>query len=142
MARTYLTTEFGVIKDLPEATINYSGDGECGVIINIEFLGQTTGVRINNTTRGEFMILDDNKISAIVGSGISQYDLIRIETTRGSKSVTLLRGGTSYNILHAVDLSSKWIYLQKGANHFTYTATSGFDNMYVTLECPVRILGV
>ena len=88
------------------------------------------------------MILNDSKIEAIVGSPIAQYDLIRIDTTRGNKSATLSRGGIVYNILHAVDLSSKWIYLQTGANHFTYTATSGFDYMLVNLECPIKVLGV
>ena len=142
MARTQLTVQFGTIKDYPEATINYAGDGESGVIITFEFLGATTGIRINNTTRGEYMILNDSKIEAIVGSPIAQYDLIRIDTTRGNKSATLSRGGIVYNILHAVDLSSKWIYLQTGANHFTYTATSGFDYMLVNLECPIKVLGV
>lgn len=142
MARTQLTVQFGTIKDYPEATINYAGDGESGIIITLEFLGTTTGIRINNTTRGEYMILNDSKIAAIVGSNIAQYDLIRIDTTRGSKSATLSRGGVVYNILHAVDLSSKWIYLQTGENHFTYTATSGFDYMTVSLECPVKVLGV
>ena len=142
MERTQLTVQFGTIKDYPEATINYAGDGESGVIITFEFLGATTGIRINNTTRGEYMILNDSKIEAIAGSPIAQYDLIRIDTTRGSKSATLSRGGIVYNILHAVDLSSKWIYLQTGANHFTYTATSGFDYMLVNLECPIKVLGV
>ena len=62
MARTYSTVQFGIIKDYPEATINYSGDGESGVIITIEFLGETSGIRINNTTRGEYLILDNEKI--------------------------------------------------------------------------------
>lgn len=142
MARTQLTVQFGTIKDYPEATINYAGDGESGVVITLEFLGETTGIRINNTTRGEYLILNDSKISSIVGSNIALYDLIRIDTTRGSKSATLSRGGVVYNILHAVDLSSKWIYLQTGDNHFTYTATAGFDYMTVTLTCPVKVLGV
>ena len=142
MARTQLTVQFGTIKDYPEAVINYAGDGESGIVIILEFLGPTTGIRINNTTRGEYLILNDEKIAAVVGSNIEQYDLIKIDTTRGSKSATLSRGGIVYNILHAVDLSSKWIYLQTGNNHFTYTATSGFDYMSVTLECPVKVLGV
>ena len=142
MARRQITVEFGTIKDYPEANINYAGDGESGVVITLEFLGATTGIRINNTTRGEYLILNDSKIAAIVGSNIALYDMIRIDTTRGSKSATLSRGGVVYNILHAVDLSSKWIYLQRGNNHFTYTATSGFDYMTVTLDCPVKVLGV
>lgn len=142
MERTQLTVQFGTIKDYPEATINYAGDGECGIVITIEFLGPVTGIRVNNTTRGEYLILNDDKIAAVVGSGIEQYDLIKIDTTRGNKSATLSRGGITYNILHAVDLSSKWIYLQYGDNHFTYTATTGFDYMSVTLECQVKVLGV
>ena len=142
MARTQLTVQFGTIQDVPEATITYAGDGESGIVITLEFLGAATGIRINNTTRGEYMIMNDSKIAAIVGSNIDAYDSIRIDTTRGSKSATLSRNGTVYNILHAVDLSSKWIYLQTGANHFTYTASTGFENVILKLQCPVKVLGV
>ena len=142
MARTQLTVEFGTIKDYPESTIYYAGDGESGVTITLEFLGPATGIRINNTTRSEYIILDDAKIASITGSNIDQYDQIKIITTRGSKSAKLSRGGVVYNILHAVDLTSPWIYLQTGNNHFTYTATTGFDYISLSVACDIKVLGV
>ena len=142
MAVTQLTVEFGLIKDYPETTITYNGSGETGVTIVIEAFGAASGIRINNTTRSETMILDNDRIKSITGAGLSKDDEIRINTTKGSKSATLTRDGISYNILHALDKSSKWIYLQAGTNKFTSTATSGLENIRVHLEYVERYLGI
>ena len=138
-----LTVEFGFVKTYPETIIQYKGDAETGVIIEIEVLGTTaSGIRINNVTRGEYIIIDNTKLSAIIGSDLAQYDLIIIDTHRGKKSAKLLRGGVTYDILHAIDLSSKWIYLQTGPNRLTYSATPNVNDLQISIKCPVRVLGV
>lgn len=142
MAKTWITTEFGYIKDYPEADIIYNGDFEAGIVITIELAGPADGIRIDNQTRGEYINFDHSKINAIVGSGLVEHDVIIINTTRGNKSAVLKRGGTTYNIMHAVSLTSKWIYLQKGRNHFVYGASDGLNNIFVTIECKTRTLGV
>ena len=142
MAAKQLTVEFGIIKPYPETDVIYDGSGESGVTIVIEAFGAASGIRINNTTRSESMILDNDRIKSITGAGLSKDDVITIVTTKGSKSAKLVRDGTSYNILHALDKSSKWIYLQTGSNKFTSTATSGLENIRVHLEYSVKYLGV
>jgi len=138
-----LTVEFGIVKTYPETVIQYKGDAETGVIIEIEVIGSSaSSIRINNVTRSEYIIIDHTKLAAIVGSDLEQYDLLTINTNRGSKSAKLLRGGVSYDVLHAIDLSSKWIYLQTGPNKMTYSATPSVDQLRISIKCPVKVLGV
>ena len=141
-ATKQLTVEFGFIKDYPDTIVDYQGDGDGNFIITIEFKGEATGIRINNVTREEYMIIDDTKLNEIMKSGIIQYDTIVINTAVGKKSAELIRDGVSHNIIHAIDLSSKWIRLQKGENRFTCTSKTGLDNMVVTLSYKTRVLGV
>ena len=143
LVRQQVTVEFGFVKDYPSTTVNYEGDGETGVTITIEATyGEAKGIRINNTTRGEYIIINDDKLSAIVGSGLTRYDKIVIDTTRGNKSAKLLRDGTTKSILNAIDLSSKWIQLQKGNNVFTVTTTSGLANLTISIDYKQEYLGV
>lgn len=141
--RNQMTVEFGFLKDYPDTIIDYEGDDETGVTIKIEALfGTATSLRINNVTRGEYIIIDDAKLTAILGSGIQKYDLITIDTTKGNKTATLTRDGENKSILNAISLSSKWIQLQKGENRFTATATEGLDNMVISVVYQNRVLGV
>ena len=143
LIKQQITVEFGFVKDYPSTVITYNGDDETGVTIVIEAAyGGASGIRINNTTRGEYIIIDDEKISAIMGSGFSKYDVITINTTRGNKSATLMRDGTSKSILNAVDISSKWIQLQKGDNVFTSTASEGLENLIISVNFKQNVLGV
>ena len=139
-----LTVEFGFIKDYPSTVITYDGDDEAGVTITIEAAyGGAEGIRINNTTRNEYIIIDNAKVSAIMGgTGLTKYDTIVIDTTRGNKSAKLIRDGVSHGILNAVDISSKWIQIQKGDNVFTGSATSGFENLIISVSYKVSVLGV
>ena len=142
-ARNQITVEFGYIKDYPDTVIDYEGDYETGITITIEAMfGTATGLRINNVTRNEYIIIDDAKLTAIMGSGLQKYDLITINTTKGNKSATLTRDGETKSILNAINLSSKWIQLQKGENRFTATATEGLDNMVIAVTYQNRVLGV
>ena len=142
MAAKQLTVEFGIIKNYPETEIVYKGDVDTGVTITIDALGPASGFRINNTTTGDFIILDSAKIKAITGADISAYDQITINTNKGSKSARLLRNGVTYNILHAVNRTSKWITLNQGSNKFTYTATSGLNDLNIFIYHYVKVLGV
>lgn len=137
-----LTCEFGYIKDYPEGTIDYIGTGETGVTIIIEFSAFVNGIRINNATRKETLFLDTRKIFEITGRPVRKLDVLKINTTIGHKSVTLIRDGKEYNVMHAILRKSKWPYLQMGKNVFTATASEGYDYMKVRLEYETRVLGV
>ena len=143
MSLRQLSLEFGLIKDYPETIIDYQGDGEIGVVIIFEArFGGASNIRINNVTRNEFIIIDDIKLKAITGNGVIKGDEIQIDTTRGQKTAKLIRDGETISILNAIDLSSKWIQLQKGPNRFTCTAKDDLDNLIVTVNFDNRFLGV
>ena len=133
------TVEFGIIKDYPDAVINYEGHGTTGVKITIDVIGDAGGaIRINNTTRGEYLILN----TSLISGGLKLYDTITIDTNRGNKTARLLRDGVTSNILRAVDLTSKWPQLQYGNNRFTCTADYGLIYLKVSVSYEARVLGV
>lgn len=138
-----VTYEFGNIKEYPRTIVIYDGSDDTGLTIMIQAKNAISGeMRINNVTRNETLIIDLNKVRTIIGSTIQKFDEIIINTEKGHKSATLIRGNVNYNILHAVDLSSKWIQLQQGNNEFTYTITSGSNDVDLILNYMTSVLGV
>ena len=134
--------EFGHIKDYPSTVIDYDGSAVTGAIITIDAKGPIAGLRINNTTRGEYIIIDDAKFRKIVGTGIINLDQIIIDTRKGQKSAKLIRDAKPYNILDACLPVSKWIQLQTGPNIFTYSLTTEIENVDINVSFPVRYLAI
>lgn len=126
--------EFGEIKNRTEADIIYNGDAEVGIIIRIHALGDMENVVIYNTETRQIMRIDDEKLIALTGSGIIAGDDITINTTRGNKSITLLRNGIETNILNVLGKPISWFQLSKGHNVFAYTATAGIGNLQFSIE--------
>ncbi len=121
--------EFGIIRQETEQTITYDGDDEVGIIIRIHALGEAENITIYNLETRERMEIDTSIIATLTGSGIVAGDDITICTMRGSKSIILLRGGVTYNILNALGRNADWFQLVKGDNIFAYTAESGLPNL-------------
>lgn len=121
--------EFGMISNLTEQTVYYSGDAEIGITINIHALGDVQNVSIYNLRTRETMKIDTVKLAALTGHGIIAGDEITITTIKGSKTIYLLRAGTTINILNCLDKAADWFQLTKGDNLFTYTAESGSTNL-------------
>ena len=69
-------------------------------------------------------------------------DTIIISTTRGDKSITLLRDGVKTNILNCLERGSKWFTLVKGDNIFSYTAATGSSNLQFYIVNKVAYDGV
>ena len=135
--------EFGNIKDYPRTIIDYDGSVATGLTINIEAKGPIHGLRINNVTRGEYIVIDDSKLYQILNSSyIQKYDQIIIDTRKGQKSAKLIRDAKTYNILNACLPVSKWIQLQTGRNEFTYSTTSEIENVDMHVTFPVRYLAI
>lgn len=137
-----LTVEFGLIKEYPETTIKYNGDDDSGVTVIFDTYGAASNIRINRTTGQEYLELDSAKITSITGHDIQEYDHIEINTRKGKKSAVLMRNGISYNIFSAVISSEKWIHMERGDNTFTFSATSGINNLRVYLDYAERFNGV
>lgn len=108
---------------------------------------------------GTFVIPDDAKyvrFSAELGLGEASFiytepfgekkiisgDTITIVTTRGKKSVKLLRQGRTFNILNCVSKNSKWPTLKVGDNLLAYKAEEGVEYLQFRTENNVIYTGV
>ena len=134
--------EMGEIQNSAEQVITYNGDAEIGVTIIIYAIGDASNVTIYNAGTREVMQIDTDKLAALTGEGIVAGDEITIKTTKGDKSITLLRGGITTNILNCLDKNADWFQLVKGDNVFVYTAETGNSNLQFRIENRVIYEGV
>lgn len=98
--------------------------------------------RIYNTETKEVMKIDTVKLQKLTGKGVVASDDIVINTSKGDKSITLIREGVSYNILNCLDKNTDWFTLAKGDNIFAFTADSGVTNLQFRIENKVIYEGV
>ena len=133
---------FGEIQIKTEGVITYHGDSEIGVMIYIHAIGPATNINIYNTETRGVMRINTEKISSLTGKGIVASDDIVINTSKGDKSITLIREGVSYNILNCLDKNTDWFTLAKGDNIFAFTADSGVTNLQFRIENKVIYEGV
>ena len=134
--------EMGEVQNSAEQVITYNGDAEIGVTIIIYAIGDASNVTIYNAGTREVMRIDTDKLAALTGDGIIAGDEITIKTTKGDKSITLLRGGVTTNILNCLDKNADWFQLVKGDNVFVYTAETGNSNLQFRIENRVIYEGV
>lgn len=133
---------FGEIQIKTEGVITYYGDAEIGVTIYIHAIGPASNINIYNTETREVMKIDTMKLQKLTGKGIVASDDIVINTSKGDKSITLIREGVSYNILNCLDKNTDWFTLAKGDNIFAFTADSGVTNLQFRIENKVIYEGV
>lgn len=133
---------FGEIQIKTEGVITYYGDAEIGVTIYIHAIGPANNINIYNTETREVMKIDTGKLQKLTGKGIVASDDIVINTSKGDKSITLIREGVSYNILNCLDKNTDWFTLAKGENIFAFTADSGVTNLQFRIENKVIYEGV
>ena len=133
---------FGEIQIKTEGVITYHGDSEIGVVIYIHAIGTATNINIYNTETREVMTINTTKLEKLTGKGLVASDNIVINTTKGEKSITLIREGASYNILNCLDKNTDWFTLSKGDNIFAFTAESGVTNLQFRIENQVIYEGV
>lgn len=133
---------FGEIQIKTEGVITYHGDSEIGVVIYIHAIGTATNINIYNTETREVMTINTTKLEKLTGKGLVASDDIVINTTKGEKSITLIREGASYNILNCLDKNTDWFTLSKGDNIFAFTAESGVTNLQFRIENQVIYEGV
>ena len=133
---------FGEIQIKAEGVITYYGDSEIGVVIYIHAIGPATNINIYNTETREVMMINTTKLEKLTGKGLVAGDDIVINTTKGEKSITLIREGASYNILNCLDKNTDWFTLSKGDNIFAFTAETGVTNLQFRIENQVIYEGV
>lgn len=136
--------EMGVLQNRTEQLIVYDGNSEIGMSIHIHALGEATNITILNVLTGDKMILNTDRLKAILKTetAIIAGDTIIINTVRSDKSITLLRDGITTNILNCLDRGSKWFTLTKGDNIFSYDAETGATNLQFYIVNKVAYDGV
>lgn len=132
----------GSILRKSQHVVVYNGDADVGVTITINAIGEASHVSIHNVGKREVMRIDTDKLAAITGSGIIDKDEIVINTTKGNKSITLLRDGKTTNILNCLSKDADWFQLSKGDNIFAYTAETGSLNLLFKIENRIIYEGV
>lgn len=120
------------LLDSPLAIINNSGDVECGWVINSTLPTGFTGLKIINSTTGEFI---EFNYTFNVG------DIVQISTVEGDLFAKVKRGSLTINILGYITQGSTWFKLPTGRNELTYTTggASGFD---IAISCRPLFGGV
>lgn len=136
------TIEFTSIEPKRENIITYTGDADTGFLMRMFIGGTVVNPSIYNIETLEAIRINTDKVAAIVGSALTAGDEIRINSVATEKSITLLRGGRSYNILNALDINATWLVLHEGDNIFSYTADSGELNIMFKIEAQKLLQGV
>lgn len=136
------TLRFGEISDVLEKAITYTGDADVGVQLTVHAIGRAYGVVLHKMETRESMRINDEKLAALTGAGFGAGDDILIDTTRGKRTVQLLRGGRYFNILNCIDRNADWFQLQHGTNTFSYMAEYGYENIKVLIENRILYEGV
>lgn len=123
------TLVFGEMTSTGETVVVYEGDADASTIVDIQFLGPATGLKLYNTTTQTRINIDTNEISRLFGSTIKAGDRLSISSGVGDKYVKAYRDGKVYNALSALDRDSDWIFLTPGDNLITVRADTGIDNV-------------
>ena len=134
--------EFSEIVNLQENNVNYQGDAETGIIINLHAIGTVENIRIYNLDTGERMFVDTDKLETLTGNKMIAGDDITINTMKGQKSIYLLRGGVSTNILNVLGKDADWFTLSKGDNLFTFVCEEGTSNLQFSIKSQVVYEGI
>lgn len=122
------------LSDINTLTIANDGDAETGVIIELE----ASGVVKNPT------VVDASTLKAFaLNFDMQAADVITINTRYAEKSVTLLRGGVTSNIINSLTGSPTWFQVPSlGSLILTITATSGFENLTTRIRHNMLYMGV
>lgn len=125
--------EFSTIETGLRKTILNTGDVETGAIITLSATGTVENPVIYN-------VFTRNRIA--LNFTMQPSDVIVINTNPGQKSINLIRGGLTTNILGYMTKDSTWLTLQSGDNVFTYSTDSGEANLSVVFSTTLLYSGV
>ena len=125
--------EFGYRAPSLIVNTNNTGDVECGMRIEFKALATLTNPSLLNVNTGEF-------IKVIKGMVVGE--VISISTYFGAKRITSTLDGVTTNIFNYIDFNSTFLQLDVGDNLFRYDATTGIDNLEVSIYYNPQYLGV
>lgn len=136
--------EFSAITIHTSKIINYPGDAEVGMLMNIHAVGAIENITIYKLEPGpvEQIEINTDRLLAMTGEGLHFGDDIFISTVKGSKYAILVRDGVTHNILNCLSKYPDWIQLSRGDNIFMYDAEVGIDNLQFKIESQVAYEGI
>ena len=97
-------------------TVENDGDVECGLIIEMYARNPVSNPKLFNYITNDYFGIQYN---------LQRADLVTIDTRKGEKSVTLLRGGVEYNLFNYIMQGSKWLQLAENGSTFVYEVATG-----------------
>jgi len=125
------------------------GDNEVGAIFQVEFGVETTGLAINEYNEAHTTILKQmytQPLSAIFPGDSTWHagDVLTISTVKGDKYATLIRDSTEYDLLGLFLKSSQfsWIYIHPGETHIRVVASTGINDLIVSISFATEYQGV
>ena len=121
-----------ITRNLRKSIIN-TGDVESGIVIDLYAVGEVVNPVIYDVFKRTHIKL---MFTLIAG------DHIVINTNAGAKSITLIRGGVSSNIMGYMYPDSTWLKLEAGDNVFTTDCERGADNLQLTFTASILYGGV
>ena len=133
---------FGNYESKKRESLEYNGDFEIGININLHFLGPVTDITLFHINTGKQLKIDTAKITSLTGEALKNGDNIYINTKNGEKSIKLLRDGDYINILNCLDKNPNWFQLQKGNNEFAFSAVSGEEFIELSISYKEAYEGV
>ena len=116
---------FSIYMDERSTNIFNDSESETGMIIEINVLSAINTILIQDADKDESITLNYAFLDG---------DKITINTNKGSKSISLLRGGTTYNIFSALAQGSTFFQLAIGDNHFSYSVDDGVNDENVSIK--------
>lgn len=126
--------EFSTLVINEETNVYNGGDVETGALITLQAAGAVKNPSVYNVETNEYFVLDNLTLQA--------GDVVRINTIKKQKSVTLLRDGVTTNLIGNVRFGSTWFQLAPLDNTFIVSAEVNPENMYVTFMIANQFEGV
>lgn len=106
----------GYLDPLASITIDNVGDVETGLIFTLIANASVTNPKIFDYVTQEFIGLNFTMLT---------NDEITIDTTKGNKSITLLRNGVETNIFNSLMKNSTWLQLPASGGVYSYEVGTG-----------------
>lgn len=139
--------EFGLMVNLQEAPVYYSGESDVGAVFTFTAKGPVENIFMFNYITGEALQIDTVRVAALMGTnqaapGIISGDTVVISTVRGNKYVKLIRNDVEYNILNALTKDSDWVRLVSGDNLISFSAEAGIEYLQFKVDNQVIYEGI
>lgn len=125
--------EFSRFVQIDDIYIVNSGEVETGIIISIYAFGSVSGIEL---------YLNDTQYFKLGDLSLETGDILTINTTKGEKSVTLLRNGVEINCINYVAKGSTWFALDIGENKLSKIIQSGMENVNIDVGYYIKYIGV